>query len=278
MSRYDPEEEEGRKRPAYISAKEWRVIGVVFVVLCIVMVPVYNHMMDLRNSHLCTQNLLDIGTAMEGYAEDNNDRLPPLYATADNGVEPRIFENKAVFSWVSLLTRYMNKKEAFGCPAAHEDEGVLNLPSSDGPNVVSDYGMYAALSAFPRGSISSPGSIALVVDSSNEGANGTSDPLPFKDSSGNTLPDGFVIGLNTTNFTPLDSTQNKFDSAKFATRVASPDSAKMGFGENSYTRHPDGINVLMADLHREHVPAARINAEHPGGKKGHGVIGLWAIP
>ncbi|HEY3782207.1 MAG TPA: hypothetical protein VGL56_14080 [Fimbriimonadaceae bacterium] len=278
MSQYDPEEDEGRKRTAYISAREWRVIGIVFVVVCILMVPVYNHFMDLRNSHICTQNLLDIGTAVEGYMEDNNERLPPVYATADDGIEPRVFDKKAVFSWVSLLTHYMNKTEAFSCPAAIDSEGVQNLPSSNGPNVTSDYGMYAALSAFPRDSISSPGSVALVVDSSNEGSNGTYDPLPFKDSSGNLIPDGFVVGLNTTNFTPADSTQTKYDSAKFATRVASPDSAKMGFSSKSYTRHPDGINVLMADLHREHISADRINAEHPGGVKGHGVIGLWAIP
>lgn len=275
---YDPEEEEGRRKQTHISKKDATILLILAVVAIFALIPVYRYLMAVRNSHLCTQNLLDIGTAMDAYAADNDDHFPPVYMVADDGVGPKVFDNKAVFSWVSAISQYTKKPESFKCPAAEPNEGVLNLPGTPGPEIVSDYGMYAGLSLVARGSIPQISDVVLVTDSDNQGADGTYDPLPLKDSKGNPVPDGMVIGLNNTNLDEANRSLQTLTQAKYATRIAFPDTANDNFGDSTFTRHPDGINVLMADLHREHLHGPAAFVSHPGNNKGAGIVGLWAVP
>jgi prepilin-type processing-associated H-X9-DG protein len=274
---YDPEEEEGRKRPSHITRREIIIVGIFVLIAAIAGIPVYRYLLDLKNTHICTQNLFDIGQAMEAYAADNEDRFPPVYMTDDAGNFPRTFDNKTVFSWASVISQYAKKPEVFSCPAASPEEGVLNAPGGNGNPFVSDYGMYAALSTVPRGSISQISTIALVADTDNQGTDGTADPLPFKDAQGNLIPDGIVIGLDTTNLTSADRSRAHINAAKYATRLAMPDTDSRGFHKNSFTRHPDGLNMLMADLHREHIHGDEALVTHPG-KNAPGITGRWAVP
>ncbi len=275
---YDPQEEEGRGKQSHISKRDLTILAVFAFVAIIALIPVYRYLMAVRDSHLCTQNLLDIGTAMESYAADNDDHFPPVYMVADDGVGPKVFDNKAVFSWVSAISQYTKKSESFKCPAAEPNEGVLNLPGTSGPDIVSDYGMYAGLSTASRGSIPQIANVILITDTDNQGADNTYDPLPLKDSKGNPVPDGMVIGLNNTNLEESNRSLKTLTQAKFATRIAFPDSAKGDFGDSTITRHPDGINVLMADLHREHLHGPADFVSHPGNNKGAGIVGFWAVP
>jgi prepilin-type processing-associated H-X9-DG protein len=276
VNNYDPDAEEGRRGSGHVTKRELLIYAIALGVAAFLLIPVYNHLMEIRNSHICTQNLLDIGTAIEGYAEDNDDRFPPVYMVAEDQVGPHVFGGNSVVSWATVISQYMKKKESFKCPAAQPDEGVQNLASDNGANIVSDYGMYAAFSTVGRGSVSQISGSALIADSDNGGANGTLDPLPLKDSKGNRVPDGMVIGLDNTNFTDEDRSQHAIDTAKYATRLAAPGSVN-GLNDSTLTRHPDGINVLMADLHRQHIPGAAAMVEHPS-KAGAGITGLWYVP
>ena len=277
---YDPDEEDGRKRRSHVTKKEVIIVITFLVLGSIFLVPIYTHLMDIRNSHVCTQNLLDIGTAIEGYAADNDDRFPPVYMTAQDEVGPKVFEHNSVKSWASVISQYMKNRNSFKCPAANDSEGVLTQPGDNGSVFTTDYGMYSAFSTVARGSIPQISRSALIADTDNEGANGTADPLPLKDSKGNVTPDGMVIGLDDTNLTEDDRTEAAIDAAKYATRLAAPQSVKMGFDDHTYTRHPDGINVLMADLHREHIHGPDLLVEHPGrkGAGAAGITGYWYVP
>lgn len=273
---YDPEEEEGRRRPSHVTGKEVRVFAIVAIVAIVLLVPVYDRLMDLRNSHVCVQNLHAIGTAVSLYATDNNDRLPPLYAATASG-EPIVYRANHVFSWVSLLGRYMEARASFEDPAARPEEGVTNETGEKEGPILSDYGMFGALSAQPLSNIPSPATEGLIADSSSNGALGTYDPAPFKDSNGKPIPDGIVLGFDTSNFTPFDSVGTAFQKARFVTRLAFPDSGKSGFSKTGRTRHPDGTHVLMADFHlRTNVTPLEAQVEHMG--KTSATTGLWTVP
>ena len=281
---YDPEEEEGRRRPSHVTKKEVLIIAGSLIILVILFYPVFRRFHRKVDSDRCILNLNAIKDAIPLYAADNNDRLPPVYMVSEVAQVPKVTSNGKEFTWVSLISRYMPTRASFKCPGASDEENVLNEGMQEGQPpgtpLVSSYGMFGALSAFPIGSIPSPDSTALIADSSSQGANNTYDPLPFRDPAGKAVPDGIVIGFDDTNFTAGDSTRVLYQHAKYATRLAFPGSSKGVFDPLGACRHTDGkddcIHMLMVDGHlkRFRAPAAKI---HHAGKNGD-PAGLWYVP
>lgn len=275
---YDPEEDEGRKRPSHITKKELVFVALGLVLLFLLLIPVYNKLKRDRDSHICLENLASIAQAMTIYQESNNARFPPIYMTSDTGYEPRT-DNGLVYTWVSLLAPAMTARANFICPAAIEEENVTNENSQTGASlstaIISSYGMYGALQAFPKDSVPEPSGAALIADSASNGANGTIDPKRFKDSTGRTLPDGFLIGLDNSNFTPDDTSLNLFVKSASPTRLAFPASAKSGFASDTEGRHDGTIHVLMADLHVRSFTPLEAKLRHLG-KSGE-IEPPWAI-
>jgi hypothetical protein len=278
-SAYDPEEEEGRRRPSHFTRKDFKIMSVIGVLVIIILIPVYIYLKQQRDSAICSRNLESIGKAMELYANDFSDRFPPTCFTDSTGEHAQVFNKTEVFSWVSLLSGYMNARSSFVCPSATQEENSFNYNPAGGkdkPKVIeSSYGMYAALATQPRGSVQNLSDAALICDSSSNGANGTFDPLPFNGESGEKIRDGFMVGLDNTNFTPSQSSRKIYALSKSPTRLAFIDSAKTGFKEETVTRHPQGIHILMADLHAVTRNGSEVPVRHFG--KGD-VTGLWTIP
>lgn len=265
---FDPTEPEDRRRSSHITRKEVIVILVVVIVLAIVLWPVYNKFKLQRDKHLCKDNLLQISRGLLLYAEENTGRLPPLYVAGEN-FEPRMFKGRAN-SWMSLISPGVRKPETtFTCPSAHEDELAPN-EAPGGATIYSAYGKYGAMAAAPLEHVPSVATQVLVAETSNQGARGTYNPKPFKDASGKPVPDGYVIGLDNSNFQPDDSDMSAFFQSKLATRLAFYGSASGEFDPRKRARHPggarilrsdgttetvDGIHVLFADGHVETVTA-----------------------
>jgi hypothetical protein len=248
---YDPEEDEGRRRPAHITSREVKIILVVIVLAAVLLYPVYLRLMDDRNRHVCRTNLGNIGKALQFYAEANNDRLPPLYVTSVTGYEPRLFED-GPFTWISLIAPYIREggQNTFACPAGHDDELVRNENAEpDQPAIPSNYGMFAGLSAMPRSSISNPSQTVLVSETSNRGARNTYNPIPFRAPHGQPIPDGFHIGFDTSNFTPLDNSPVELARAQAATRLAFPNTSNGRFQIEGGGRHPGVVEGAEGDLH-----------------------------
>jgi prepilin-type processing-associated H-X9-DG protein len=277
---YDPEEDEGRRRPSHFTKKDFKVMSIVGVVVIIILIPLYIYLKQQRDSRLCIQNMEAIGKSMNLYASDYNDRFPPVSFIDAMGEHATVYNGNQTFTWVSLLARYMTARSSFLCPSAIDEENSINVNPLSGKGqpkfLPSSYGMYGALSSVPTGSIASLGTTALVADSSSNGANGTIDPLPFTGSGGQAIRDGFLIGLDDSNFTESQSSRQIFGKAKEITRLAYIDSAKTGFTADTVTRHPGGIHVLMADLHLETRQALALALTKFG--KTDDIRPPWAIP
>jgi len=274
---YDPLEDEDRRPGGHISRKEVRILLIAVVVLAIVLTPLYQHLMSLRNNHVCEGNLKAIATAIDLYASDNNDRFPPIYQDTDTDYAPQMFKNGPL-TWISLCAPLMEARASFLCPSAEETENVTNESSQSNAGIISSYGMFGALSAFPRASISSLGQTGLIADSSNDGANATADPIPFLDAKGRKLPDGFLIGFDNTNFTPAEKSLAIYSKSKYPTRLAFPESSDGDFRKVGRSRHDLGVHIIMGDLHLKSFPRETAGLRRLGKNNDGEIVGLWAIP
>jgi hypothetical protein len=106
--------------------------------------------------------------------------------------------------------------------------------------------MYLPMSAFPYLLAANPSDTALIVETSNNGSQGSFNPLPFTDSSGNRVPfDAFMVGFDDSNelFTP---------DSKRVTRLAF-----RGKEQGGHARHSAGIHVFYLDGHKEFLKPGR---------------------
>lgn len=269
---YDPQDEEGRSSSGYVTRKDARILIFVIVLLGIMGTPVYYVLKKQRDQHICTQNLATISRAVDLYAQDNEDQFPPVCMTDLNGT-PLMFSH-GPRTWVSLTVGYA-KPESYRCPAADEAEVVVNEPSAVGPTIASAYGLYGGLAAQPRSTVANPGITALIADSSSRGANDSYNPKPFIGKNGEKIPDGFLIGLDSSNFTQLDNTRKDLSAAKAVTRLAFRDVKDGKFGKETVARHNEGVNVITADGHLLQLkgPAAFVTQ-----RPGTGPTGTWGVP
>ena len=264
---YDPDEPEGSKKPGsqYLSRKDFRWIVIILIVVGIVATPVCKGMADQRDKLVCATNIKAVYGAMMLYAVQNDDRLPPLYHVGDNGA-PMIEDGKPLV-WASLLGSYMTRRAGFFCPAADDDERMPAL-GDDGrkrADIELSFGMYLPMGAQPHMLLSHVQTTALIAETSNNGARGTFNPVPFLDLSGNVVPfDGFMVGYDDSNFSFTKETQ-------WVTRLALRDVTDGKSLSSATPRHGAGIHVIYVDGHLGKLfgSDARIKNEFPD------LIGKW---
>ncbi|MCH8979333.1 MAG: hypothetical protein IH945_08850 [Armatimonadetes bacterium] len=267
VGEYDPDEPEGSKRPGtqYISRKDLRWIFVILVVLVIAALPVFKGMRDQRDKSVCASNIKAIYGSMMLYAALNDDRLPPLYDIGDNGA-PMMYDGKPLV-WASLLAPAMTKRASFLCPSAEEGEAMPAL-GDDGEKLVDmelTYGMYLSMGSQPHMRLESPTTTALILETSNNGAMGAFNPLPFRDLSGQVVPfDAFMVGFD-------DSNVEFTEYTRWVTRLAlrgAPDGESL---KDAKPRHAAGIHVVYVDGHLGKLfgPDADVDNVYPD------LGGLW---
>ncbi len=271
---YDPNAEEGRGPQRHVTRKDLIKVAVIVLVLLLVVWPVYLKLKANRDKHVCKDNLGQIARAVLLYAESNSGRLPPVFVTGDN-YEPRLFNGKAS-TWMSLIAGDVkNPNENFTCPSAQDAENAPN-EGGKGVTIMSSYGMFAALSAASLSNIPNQGAAAMIAETSSNGAGDTYDPHPLLDVKGKPVPDGYTIGFDTSNFTPLDDGRDLIAKARYATRLAYGETSKGKFSETGPVRHEGGIHMLFADGHVKTVkPPTAVIHRIAGGDTD--IVGTWAI-
>ena len=236
---YDPQEAgEGRKGPQYVTRRDFKIIGIVLLILAILAVPVYRYMLGKVNESICSRHLHKIAVSMLTYATDNDEHLPFAYESVDYTSDEIAVHNGYAYTWEWALEPYCSW-DVFRCPAADDSEASGSADPKSGIVHLSDYGMLNAYSGKDLSSIPYPEQKVLVAESAQSGANGTADPMPLLAGGKPLQGDGNMIGF--------DDDQNYPDpKTKFATRLAFPNSAKTGFNRDTAGRHPAGIHYVTA--------------------------------
>ncbi len=264
---YDPNALEGEKPQGhqYVSLKDLRTLAICGVVAAPFMFFGYGILRRNSDRHVCISDLRAIYTAVNLYADQHDNRFPPIARTELDGVTPSLDETGRPYTWVSDTAPFMSTRQSFLCPTATAVEAVKNeSPDSTTKSVPSAYGMYAPYGGVLTSLVETPEQVVLIAETSDRGANGTLDPKPF----GKDVPDGFVIGWTSGNTTP--NTAALKAATKRVTRLAFPG---MGTGTATGGRHDAFIQALSAsgELLYLHPDDAQF---HTGG----GTNPHWRLP
>ncbi len=271
---YDPTESDDRPRVSHISKKDLKWGLLIVLVLVLMLWPVWIRLKMQRDKHVCKDNLSQMAKALQIYALDNSDRLPPAYVAGDN-YEPRLFKGRAV-SWISLIAPGVRSPGSnFECPAAQPDEMAPNA-GPDGTTIMSSYGLFGAVAAAPLANIPNPQWVAMIAETSNGGAQGTYNPSPMKDPAGQIVPDGYIVGFDNSNFLPTDSSIEVYAKSAKATRLAFYETKSGQFKADGVARHPGGIHILFVDMHVETLlPTVAVIKRR--GAAGSEIVKTWAV-
>ncbi len=265
---YDASEQDERPRSEHLSRKDLRYLLLGLGGVLLLMWPLYSILKGNSERSICSNNFQAMSTALGLYLEDHDDRFPPAFATGA-GTEPLTDDKGRPFTWCSLLDSYMTKRATFVCPSASDDEKVLAQAGSSSDTLETTYGMYPAYAGVYRDTIPNINQIALIVETSNHGAETSYDPTPFVGPDGRPMKhDGFVVGYNNANMIPDGKSLS-------VTRLAFRNTANGRFGEGAGARHRDKIFVLTGDL-RLHTISPN-EAELKRMKSGE-IVGMWAVP
>ena len=266
---YDPLAPEGDSsaRNQYISRKDFKVIGIVLVLLGLGLYPIYRYQVRQAEKSICTSNMKAVFDAVNMYAESKDDRFPPIYRTGE-GILPGLGDSGKPYTWCDDVQPLMNKRFSFVCPAAGKDEvATCENPTSTNGVLQTSYGMYFPYSAYPRSLVPNPDQAAVFAETSNLGSNGSYDPQRMVDSHGTTIPDGFVIGWDDGNSAPDAKT-------RFVTRLAYPGSGDGVFSKTGDARHDGGIHVMSVSGQVRLLPPSSAGFEHGIGSS----AGIWSPP
>ena len=200
---YDVDAPEGAKSPGaqYMTRKDVKWILGATALILVGLIPVYISMRDKAYATTCKKNLSEIGKALQLYADQHDDRFPPIYEVGQNG-EPGVGAAGFPYTWISDIQPLMNPRASFVCPSADTSEYAYSASPSGGEAIPSTYGMYTAYSSSPAKDVEGADNIVLVAETANAGALGSLDPLPFK----STKQDGFLIGWDNSNQAPDEAT------------------------------------------------------------------------
>lgn len=233
--RYDPQaNDDAPAKSEHLSRKDAKWFVFVTVLLVLVGIPIYIIANENKNKALCSNNSKAIADALQLYAQDNDDRLPALFARSADG-EPFREGNRAPETWATAISDRMPKDRSFRCPSSEPNEVARTLvfqsfaPSGEAPI---DYGLYAAHETAVLSQIASPDQTILIAETDNQGARGSFDPLPYKD--GN---DAFVIGWDNSNEQPSRATAA-------VTRLAFGDVKGRDFGAATPRHKSAGIHAV----------------------------------
>jgi len=239
-SAYDPQavEDDGGARSQYMTLRDWRIILIALVVLAVILYPVYQIGKSKSEKAQCVGNFKALFTALSLYAKDHDDGLPPIYRSSGDGL-PSLGDTGLPYTWHSDLKPYTSERASFRCPTSTDDEAAfVEDPLTSKDKIAISYGFYTPYSAAKVFNIESPDTTILVAETSNAGAEGSYNPLPFKDSEGRPVPDAVAIGFDNDNFYPTKTT-------KTVTRLAFRGTGSGDFA-NGTGRHPEGVHALTA--------------------------------
>ena len=126
----------------------WEIVGIllVLVVVAALLFPIFARVNPTPKRHQCLSHLKQIGLGFMQYAQDYNERFPPI-SHGENG-------------WADLLEPYLKSRQLFVCPngEAAPDERR------------SDYFMNARLSRFAMEKLTQSASTILGGDGQDNGA------------------------------------------------------------------------------------------------------------
>ncbi len=214
---YAADEPEGSasKGSQYLSGRELKVILLILAVIFVSLIPIYQQVMKQRNFVVCIDNMKSISDSTRLYSVDNEEKLPPCYF-ADNENNP-ILVNGLPITWATIIQDKMKSVGQFKCPSAQSVELAKSLPFSGKDPINSSYGMYSAMNMQFVSLLRNPDSTVLFAETSNAGALGTLNPVPFKNLAGeNMLNDGFLLGFDSGNYSDALTLRK----AQFTTRLA----------------------------------------------------------
>lgn len=267
---YDPTapDTDAPGRSAYVTTKDIRVVAVGLVFLSALLYPVFRVLVRNSERARCTKNMEGIMYSINQYADQNDDRYPPIFDPGSAG-EPALQSSGTPYTWASVIQEYMKPSDSFRCPSADTDELTRSQDSqSVAGSFPLSYGMFAPMSSYNRSTVEDPDEAVVFGETSNLGTNKTFDPLPFTDASGQKMKyDGMIIGWNNNNF-------DGDDKSKFITRMAFPGSAGGVFLKNGEGRHDEGSFVMTVTGHIRnfHPDQARVARRY--GK----LYGSWPMP
>jgi hypothetical protein len=240
---YDPTAPEGEisSRGHYITAKEARLLILLFVGVFLALIPVYQIFKRNTDKSRCTANMKAIYDAMALYYEEHDSRYPPIdRSERPDTLVPSLGDTGHVYTWASDVSQYMTARASFLCPSAKPDEIMqVEDPRSSKKTIPLTYGMYAPYGGYLSSLVENPNQTIILGETSNRGAEGSYDPMPFKSESGQDLPDGFMIGWSNSN--DIGDAQTNA-----VTRLAFSGVADGHFTATGDARHGDIIHVVTA--------------------------------
>lgn len=266
---HDPDEPEGSKSSGskYVGRKDMIIIACILGVLGLLFKPVYDNLKKNSEYTLCVRNLTAIKSAINEYASQFDDRIPPLYVEGDN--RSPLLVKGVPNVWASVIAPYMSKSYGgFTCPTAQKGEHTIvqNNPLYGDKDLQLTYGLYAGLAARPISELTDPSNAIAIAETNNHGSGKTYNPMPLITSKDEVVPvDGMMIGWDNSNF--------KFDEkTESVTRLAFRNTEEGRFNNADVEgRHKNSINVLMVNgtLHKISPNDAYVQ------RSGNRLTGFW---
>jgi len=252
---------------AGLTRLEKLAIATAVVVVVLVLIPLYQQLLDIKRTADCLSNLKEIATALNLYQMDYGGALPVAYYARADG-QPQTDAAGRPLTWVHSISSYVRKEldRILVCPADPlRGSTRLTHPRDPKRELRLSYGFYSPLSARKPSELAQPGQTVLIADSVAGGQLGTIDPNPMLN--GN---DGFLLSFDDSLFAPTKRSQ-------FIARLAVWRIQPQGEWQASNLRafHAKGVNVLHADGHVATRDPAIVRIERePDGK----VRPPWSIP
>ncbi len=224
-----------------LSRLEKLALGAAAVVAMLVLIPLYQQLVDIKRTSDCLSNLKEIATALSLYQMDYGGGLPVAYYAQGDG-QPQLDASGRPLSWALGISGYVRKDPArvLLCPADPLG-GSTRISHPRDPNraIGLSYGFYAPLSGRKVSDVAQPGQTILIADSVAGGQLGTLDPQPLLN--GN---DGFVLGFDDGLFAP--TARSRYIARLAVWRLDATADWKAG---NLRAFHGKGVNVLHVDGH-----------------------------
>ena len=218
---------------------ELLVVIAIIAILAAILFPVFAQARDAARQTTCLNNLKQLGTGLQMYAQDYDETLPSWPFKGGAGglfTDPR-FKIWSYSTWVDAVMPYVKNTGVFGCPNGPKTGSNFVFGPKDNPVVVnlaineyienSDNG-FAPLAKL-SGALNGPAEVTVVAESNYAGI--------YQDwSDGYNIPDrGKTFGLY---------------------RLYCANKAGNNICEGRHKEH--GVNVVYADGHAKFVPGARI--------------------
>lgn len=233
--RYDPQAvEDAPAKGEYITRKDLKWVAVLLALAALAGYPIYQYANEQKNKKLCSGNMKSIGQALAQYTQDNDDRYPFLFQ-ADVAGNPQPSKFGAPETWATAIGGRLKSLDTFRCPSAEPGEAAISSSPTTGTFPIT-YGLYTDHALRAVATISSPEETILVAETSDLGALGSNDPLPYGSPS-NPMHDAFAIGWDNSNVRPNART-------RAVTRLAFRKTRGGRFGEDAVPRHPAGIHAI----------------------------------